>query len=107
MIAEEFLGIAAAALRTYRGADSVTVSAVEPSRHGPLVRWSAPLLAVERERRDDGGSQFVGPVPGRRPKPELPSPRPPSGSHDPGTPEVSRPKDSRPPHPGGLFSGCS
>lgn len=64
MIAEEFYSIAGPALRTYRGADSITVSAVEPSRHGPLVRWSAPLLAVERERRDDGPSTFVGPVPG-------------------------------------------
>ncbi|ARO54033.1 hypothetical protein B2G69_07660 [Methylorubrum zatmanii] len=64
MIAEEFLSIARPALRHHHGADSVTVSAVEPSPHGPLVRWSAPLLAVERERRADGRVTFVGPVPG-------------------------------------------
>ncbi|OHV14709.1 hypothetical protein BK022_24460 [Methylorubrum extorquens] len=64
MIAEEFLSIAGLALRHHRGADSVTVTAVEPSPHGPLVRWSAPLLAVERERRADGPTTFLGPVPG-------------------------------------------
>ncbi|ARO57097.1 hypothetical protein B2G69_24980 [Methylorubrum zatmanii] len=65
MIADEFLTIASAALRHHRGADSVTVAAVEPSPHGPLARWCAPLLAVERERTEQpGGATFVGPVPG-------------------------------------------
>ena len=63
MLAEEFLSIAGPALRHHRGADSVTVLAVEPSPHGPLVRWQGPLLAVERERRADGPSTFVGPLP--------------------------------------------
>lgn len=64
MIAEEFLSIAVPALRHHKGADSVTVSAVEPSPHGPLVRWHGPLLALERERTPQGGAMFVGPVPG-------------------------------------------
>ncbi|BAU90595.1 MULTISPECIES: hypothetical protein [Methylobacteriaceae] len=64
MIADEFLSIAGPALRHHGGADSVTVTAVEPSPHGPLVRWNGPLLAVERERTADGSATFVGPVPG-------------------------------------------
>lgn len=64
MIADEFLAIATPALRHHRGADSVTVSAVEPSPHGPLVRWHGPLLATARERTPKGGATFVGPVPG-------------------------------------------
>lgn len=64
MIADEFLSIAGPALRHHRGADSVRVVAVEPSQHGPLVRWEGPLLATERERKPEGGASFVGVVPG-------------------------------------------
>ncbi|WP_411901497.1 hypothetical protein [Methylorubrum thiocyanatum] len=64
MIAAEFLSVAAPALRNHKGADSVTVAAVEPSQHGPLVRWHGPLLARERERTPQGGASFVGAVPG-------------------------------------------
>lgn len=64
MIADEFLSIAGPALRQHRGADCVTVTAIEPSPHGPLVRWSAPLLAVERERIPGPPVSFVGPVQG-------------------------------------------
>lgn len=65
MIADEFLSVAGPALRRHAGVDSVRVVAVEPSPHGPLVRWEAPLLATERERRADGPAlAFVGPVPG-------------------------------------------
>ncbi len=64
MIADEFLSIAGPALRHHRGADSVRVIAVEPTQHGPLVRWEGSLLASERERKPDGGASFVGVVPG-------------------------------------------
>lgn len=60
-IRDEFLSIAGRALRTHRGADSVTVSGVRPSRVGPLVEWSAPLLSSERERRPlPGGGSVLG-----------------------------------------------
>lgn len=60
-IRDEFLSIAGRALRTHRGADSVTADAVRPSRVGPLVVWSAPLLSTERERRPlPGGGSVLG-----------------------------------------------
>ena len=65
MIAAEFLTIAGRALRDYRGADSVVVTAIEPTVHGPRVRWEGPLLARER-RRDPmpGGGFTIGPPAG-------------------------------------------
>ena len=65
MIVAEFLTIAGRALRDHRGADSVTVTSVEPTEHGPRVRWEGPLLARER-RRDPmpGGGFTIGPPAG-------------------------------------------
>ncbi|KQO66531.1 hypothetical protein IPV08_19130 [Methylobacterium sp. SD274] len=65
MIASEFLTIAGRALRDHCGADSVTVRAIEPTVHGPRVRWDGPLL--HRERRRDtipGGGVWIGPPAG-------------------------------------------
>lgn len=65
MIAAEFLTIAGRALRDYRGADSVTVTSIEPTVHGPRVVWDGPLLARDR-RRDPmpGGGVSIGPPAG-------------------------------------------
>jgi hypothetical protein len=65
VIAEEFLTIAGRALRDHRGADSVEVQAIEPSIHGPRVRWTGPILARTRQRDPypEGGFK-IGPVPG-------------------------------------------
>lgn len=65
MIASEFLTIAGRALRDYRGADSISIRAIEPTVHGPRVRWEGPLL--HRERRRDpvpGGGFTIGPPAG-------------------------------------------
>ena len=65
MIASEFLTIAGRALRGHRGADSVTVTAVEPTVHGPRVRWEGPLLARERRREAmPGGGSMIAPPAG-------------------------------------------
>lgn len=65
MIAAEFLTVAGRALRQHRGADSVTVRAVEPTPHGPLVRWDGPLLSRERQRDPLARGGFrIGPPPG-------------------------------------------
>lgn len=64
MIAVELPKIAGRALRDHRSADSVTVTTIEPTVHGPCVRWDGPLLA--RERRGDqmpGGGYMIGPAP--------------------------------------------
>lgn len=63
-IRDEFLTIASRALRSHRGADSVTVSGVRPSTDGPLVQWSAPILSSEPERRQlpGGGSVICAPA---------------------------------------------
>ncbi len=50
-IRDDFIGIASRALRSHRGADSVTIGDVRPSPAGPIVEWRAPLLSRERKRR--------------------------------------------------------
>ncbi|WP_264051086.1 hypothetical protein [Methylobacterium flocculans] len=64
MIASEFLTIAGRALQGHRGADSVTVRAVEPTVHGPRVRWDGPLLSCERERTPAHGGVIMWPPAG-------------------------------------------
>lgn len=66
MIRDEFLTIAGRALRSHRGADSVTAAAVRPSPIGPIVDWEAPLVSSERERRPlPGGGHVLGPPAGQ------------------------------------------
>ncbi len=61
-IRDDFIGIASRALRSHRGADSVTIGDVRPSPAGPIVEWRAPLLSRERERRPlPGGGTVLGP----------------------------------------------
>jgi hypothetical protein len=60
-IRDEFLTIASRALRSHKGADSVTATAVRPSPVGPLVEWRAPLVSSQRERRPlPGGGSVIG-----------------------------------------------
>lgn len=61
MIYDEFLTIARHALRQHRGADSLQLVAIEPSGMGPRIKWEAPLLSRERERKAGG---VLGPVAG-------------------------------------------
>ncbi len=61
-IRDDFIGIASRALRSHRGADSVTIGDVRPSPAGPIVEWRAPLLSRERKRRPlPGGGTVLGP----------------------------------------------
>ncbi|TXM72182.1 hypothetical protein FV226_13210 [Methylobacterium sp. WL12] len=65
MLFNEFALIASRALKDYAGAGSVEITAIVPNRRGPVIRWTAPRLATEREQmRKPGGGPSVGAIPG-------------------------------------------
>ncbi|KST61118.1 hypothetical protein AO398_00050 [Methylobacterium sp. GXS13] len=63
MIYDEFYAVARHALKNHAGADGLQITAITPSAVGPVVHWTAPLLARERQRKAMGVVGVVaGPV---------------------------------------------
>lgn len=63
MIVDEFNRIASRALQNHAGSGSLRITAIVPSAVGPVVHWTAPLLARERQRKALGVVGIVsGPV---------------------------------------------